>query len=88
MLTYFVLLALSFETQIGPYPDTLLFIRINLAPSMKAAAAGGVALILGALRYRAKIRYVEQSAITAIPATIERSFDPMFKQVRNFVNDR
>ena len=81
MLTYFVLLALSFETQIGAYPDTLLFIRINLAPSLIAAAAGSIALIFGTLRYRAQVTDIEQGAVPAVFAAVQKGFDPSLKSV-------
>ena len=66
----FVFLVLRLQPLIGPDPDAQLFLRIDLAPSLVASAAGSVALVLGALRNGTQIRRVEQGAIAAILATV------------------
>ncbi len=62
--------SLSFQTQIRAHPDTLPLARIDFAPPLITAPARAIALILRALRYRAKISRIEQRAIAAILAAV------------------
>jgi len=54
-----VFAVLCFEALIGADPDALFFIGVDFAPTFEAAAARGVALVLGALRNGTQIGHIE-----------------------------
>ena len=79
-LVFFVL---RLQPQIRPHPDTQLFLRIHFAPSLVTSAARGVALVLGALGYGTQIRSVEQGAIAAILAIVQRRFAAALEEMKS-----
>ena len=54
-----IFLMLRFQTQVCPDPDALFFIRIDFAPTLKAAAAGSIPLVFRTLRNRAQITHIK-----------------------------
>ena len=57
---------LEFQTVIGTRPDALKI--VDLAQAVTRAAARPVALVLGALRFRAEVRDVGQRTVTTVLA--------------------
>ena len=73
------------KTGIGPDIYTAPFTRINLAPALVAATAGAVALVLRALRHGAEVRHIDQGAIAAIPAVVQKNLGPVLQLVKDFL---
>ena len=73
-------LVVVLEPVVGLDPDTLLLIRVDLAPALETAAAGAVALVLGTLRHRANIGDICQGAVAAVHALEKRDFRHMLHE--------
>ena len=77
MIEQLLLAAFVFHAVIRPAPDALEI--VDFAFAVARSAAGAIALVLRALRFRAEKRNVRQRAIAAILAAEHRGFARMFQ---------
>ena len=75
-------LSVFFQSYIGPDIDAMLLSGINFTPSFETSATGTVALLLRALRHRADVGHIDESAVTAVLAVKERDLGQMFQFVK------
>ena len=81
-------LPVFFQPGVGPDIDAGSLLGIYFAPSLKASAAGAVALVFRALRHGTQVGRVGKGAIAAVAAVKEGNFGEVFQFVEEGLDPR
>src|SRR5512139_2034925 len=71
------------QAKVGPDPYALALAGVYFAPAVTTASAGAVPLVLGALRYGAKVGDIEQRTVAAILAAVDGGLRGIFEKAND-----